>query len=59
MEIDRFNAYSDALNVILQAEVGGSTRRKPNLPEGRQTVAGQADAALDDAFAQQREKGQS
>lgn len=28
MEIDRFNAYSDALNVVLRAE-NGSEQRKP------------------------------
>jgi hypothetical protein len=57
MEMDRFNAYSDALNVLLQAEAGRPTQRKLNRPEGRRTVAEQAAAALDDAFAQTRARG--
>jgi hypothetical protein len=56
MEMDRFNAYSDALNVLLQAEAG-RPKRKLNRPEGRQTVAEQAARALDDAFAQTRARG--
>lgn len=46
MEFDRFDAYAKAVDDILRAESGKSSRRKPNLPEGQRTVAEQADKLL-------------
>ncbi|ABE63166.1 hypothetical protein Nham_2375 [Nitrobacter hamburgensis X14] len=56
MEMDRFEAYSKALDTILFAESGKPGRRKFNLPDGHESIAEQAGAVLDGAFAKHRAK---
>lgn len=52
MEMERFNAYSDALNIVLRAE-NGSEQRKP---EGQPSTGAQARAAFDGAVARHKAK---
>jgi hypothetical protein len=51
MEMDRFNAYSDALNVVLCAENGSEERK----PRGEKTTGAQARAAFDAVFEKAKE----
>ena len=52
MEMDRFNAYADALNIVLRAENGSEQRKH----EGRQTTGAQARVAFNEAVARHQAK---